>query len=362
MAIYSRAAAEKENADRVWWIDFYFQQKRYRQKIGSRKKDAINALADIKVQIATGKFIPPDKRQCQILSNPGHVLFSTFATEDFLNWSKVHHSASHHDRLRRIINKHLIPYFDGCYLDEISYKQIEDYIITRQKSGYKRGKRAKPIKNTTINREICCIKIIFRKAVEREYLEKSPAKKVKALKEIPNPPRLLEKDEISRLREEVPKRLKAMVACGFFAGLRSGELFHLQWNDCNFKTEELTVVSRQDHQTKNNKSRRIPMNDFLVEALRNHERTTSPYVFPNEEGSPYRDIRNALKSAAERAGIEGGITMHQLRHAFCSHALMQGIDPRTVQKWMGHQSLNTTLLYAHISPDHEKDAIKKLKF
>jgi site-specific recombinase XerD len=54
--------------------------------------------------------------------------------------------------------------------------------------------------------------------------------------------------------------------------------------------------------------------------------------------------------------------MHQLRHAFCSHALMQGIDPRTVQKWMGHKDLNTTLRYAHVSPDHEKAAIQQLRY
>ena len=54
--------------------------------------------------------------------------------------------------------------------------------------------------------------------------------------------------------------------------------------------------------------------------------------------------------------------MHQLRHAFCSHALMQGIDPRTVQKWMGHKDLKTTLKYAHVSPDHEREAIQRLRY
>jgi len=51
-----------------------------------------------------------------------------------------------------------------------------------------------------------------------------------------------------------------------------------------------------------------------------------------------------------------------LPHAFCSHALMQGIDPRTVQKWMGHRDLKTTLRYAHVSPDHEKTAIQRLTY
>ena len=76
-----------------------------------------------------------------------------------------------------------------------------------------------------------------------------------------------------------------------------------------------------------------------------------------------RTHRVVWNNAADRAKVEGPIKLHQLRHAFCSHALMQGIDPRTVQKWMGHKDLKTTLRYAHVSPDHERSpeaAIQKV--
>ena len=73
-------------------------------------------------------------------------------------------------------------------------------------------------------------------------------------------------------------------------------------------------------------------------------------------------MRKSLNKAAADAGISGEIGLHQLRHAFCSHALMAGVDPRTVQKWMGHRDLKTTLRYAHVSPDHEKMAIQRLRY
>ena len=41
---------------------------------------------------------------------------------------------------------------------------------------------------------------------------------------------------------------------------------------------------------------------------------------------------------------------------------MMGVDPRTMQKWMGHKDLATTLRYAHVSPDHEKAAIERLHY
>ena len=95
---------------------------------------------------------------------------------------------------------------------------------------------------------------------------------------------------------------------------------------------------------------------------REHIIVDSPYVFSNRDGKPYTDIREPLDAAAQRAGIGDSVKLHQLRHAFCSHALMSGADPRTVQKWMGHKDLKTTLRYAHVSPDHEKAAIEQLRY
>jgi integrase/recombinase XerD len=85
-------------------------------------------------------------------------------------------------------------------------------------------------------------------------------------------------------------------------------------------------------------------------------------VFANPEGKAYNDVRKSLGKAAMRTGIQDKVGLHQLRHAFCSHALMSGIDAITVQRWMGHKSLTTTLKYAHVSPDHEKDAIQRLRY
>jgi site-specific recombinase XerD len=86
------------------------------------------------------------------------------------------------------------------------------------------------------------------------------------------------------------------------------------------------------------------------------------YGLMNRGGKLYYDSREPLNDAAHRAGINGSVKLHQLRHAFYSHALMSGIDPRTVQKWMGHKDLKTTLRDAHVSPDHEKAAIEQLNY
>lgn len=58
-------------------------------------------------------------------------------------------------------------------------------------------------------------------------------------------------------------------------------------------------------------------------------------------------MQDALKEAVKLAGVLKRITPHTLRHAFCTHALENGEEFRTVQSWMGHEDANTTLIYAH---------------
>ena len=358
MAVYKKKDA--------WWIDYYYLGRRHRRKIGTRKKDAEDALIQVKIQISAGTFVPISERQQSMEPLPSALTFQAFADQEFLPWSEAQHSAKHYVRLRSIIRVHLNPTFGHYPLAEITTKAIEDYMVRRRRSRYKRGRKTYPTAEATINRELCCIKVMLKKAVEWKYLESSTARGIKAFKENPVAPRLLEAHEINRLLDELPSNYKALVACAVYAGLRREELFYLQWNDIHWNRGELIVASRREHHTKNYESRRIPMNETFSEILRAHKAhhiiVGSPYVFANQEGKPYQNIRRPLDQAAQRAGIGDTVKLHQLRHAFCSHALMSGIDPRTVQKWMGHKDLKTTLEYAHVSPDHEKAAIEQLSY
>ncbi len=58
-------------------------------------------------------------------------------------------------------------------------------------------------------------------------------------------------------------------------------------------------------------------------------------------------VQKAMRRAVRAAGISKQITPHTLRHAYTTHALRAGNDPRTVQDTLGHESLETTMIYAH---------------
>lgn len=370
MGVYLRKVKDADTGKyvpgKIWYIGFYFQGQRYRYPIGPRKKDAEDTFVRIKADIAMGKFVGLDERQQQesIAMQQQPALFETFTKEEFLPWSESQHSPRHYTRLESMLRVHLNPYFGEYLLSEITAKLVEDYKGVRRRTKYRRGRQAKSVNPATINRELCCLKIVLRKAVEWGRIDRSPAQGIKGFKETPKKPRLPEREEIVRLLNELPEHFKALVACIVYAGLRRSELFHLRWEDVHLEIGELEVVSREEHPTKNNETRRIPIGAALDEILRRHHgnHRGGPLVFSNRDGKVYTDIREPLDLAAQRAGIEGGIKLHQLRHCFCSHALMQGIDARTVQKWMGHKDLKTTLRYAHVSPSHEKESIEHLKY
>lgn len=332
--------------------------KRIRKKIGTKKSEAVEAEARIRGEIAAGTYNPDPPRRAE-----SAITFADFVAKEFLPWSEVQHSDSHHSGLKYVLTIRMKPHFGDLQLQEITTKRIEDYKLARRSQSY-RGKgwtKAKRTSAATVNREIAALKAVFRQALAWGRVQHSPAAGVSGLRETPQPPRLLEGDEIIRLLVAMPDQLRAAVGCAVYAGLRVREILRLRWADVDLKAGVLTVVSREGGMTKSGKTRKVPIGDDLAELLRQHPRELgAKSVFPGVEGERH-DIRTALRFAAKRANLEK-VGMHQLRHAFCSHALMAGVDPRTVQGWLGHADLRTTLRYAHVAPDHERESIQRVQY
>ena len=246
--------------DDNWYTDVRYRYQgrsgRLRKKIGTRKKDADAAEAKIRTDIAAGTFVPAEVRAQQEMFDLTPLLFSDFVVSEFLPWSATEHSPRHHERVAHMLSLHMIPYMNGLHLHEITVKRIEDYKKARRRSRARgnKWKRSKAVKPATVNRELFCLKIVFRKAVDWGRLTHSPAADVKPFKELPAPPRLLEKHEVAALMEEVPPHLFAMVATLVYAGLRQAELFYQRqrkktrkWADFRRVVKFLAHIGHQRH-------------------------------------------------------------------------------------------------------------------
>ena len=112
--------------------------------------------------------------------------------------------------------------------------------------------------------------------------------------------------------------------------------------------------------TKNGDRREIPINQTLRGVLSNiPRRLDSPFVFVNEGGKRYGDVKKSFHAACRRAGIKD-FRFHDLRHTFASQLIMAGVDITTVKALLGHKTLTMTLRYSHLAPSHATNALSVL--
>ena len=97
------------------------------------------------------------------------------------------------------------------------------------------------------------------------------------------------------------------------------------------------------------------MNETVKATLKGIERKGT-YVFSNEAGGIFVNLRYSFEAAVRKSGITD-FRFHDLRHTFASNLVMEGVDIMTVKDLMGHKDLTMTLRYAHLAPKHKARAV-----
>ncbi|MEW6552991.1 MAG: site-specific tyrosine recombinase XerD [Actinomycetota bacterium] len=173
-------------------------------------------------------------------------------------------------------------------------------------------------------------------------------------------PRVLSQEETRRLLEqpvaEDPPGLRdrAILETLYGTGIRISELTGLDLEDVDLAEGELRVLG------KGSRERVVPIGSAAAAALREYmavgrsrlARTASQRaVFLNQRGGRLtrQGAWELVKKYARRAGLEGRMTPHTLRHGYATHLLENGADLRYIQELLGHASISTTQIYTHVS-------------
>ncbi len=340
-------AVRKPKGRKNWIVDLRDKAgRRIRKTVGGSKKIAEMVEADLKVKIAKEEFLG--------IVDPKKILFKEFAAE-FLEWAKVNRAEQTTKKYNSVIKKWLLPLWGKIYLQQITTKMIEDF----------KTSRATQVKPASVNKDLTVIMAMLSRAVDWGYLKESPAKrKVRTLKTPNDSYRFLSNEEADLLleacRDSECTDLYAMIVTAIHTGMRVGEIFNLHRQDINFKSGIIDVVSREGHLTKTNKSRSVPMSNFLTNVLQKHpRRIDSPFVFPGMGGGRRGDINRVLHRARKKAGV-AHFTVHDLRHTFASWAVMNGVHLVTLSKLLGHSDIKQTMRYAHLAPDYLRGSVSFL--
>ena len=144
-----------------------------------------------------------------------------------------------------------------------------------------------------------------------------------------------------------------MILVCFRHGLRASELCELQWSDVEFESATLHLRRAKGGQTGTH-----PLLGDELRALRALKRDAqSPFIFVSERGAPF--TVSGLQKMVERAGMEAKMPFkvhpHMLRHAAGYVLANKGTDTRTLQAYLGHRSIQSTVRYTELAPGRFKN-------
>ena len=359
--------------ENVWYLDVRIKGHSIRRRIGTSRKIAELALKDAEVKIARDEF-----------GFTKHDISIDKLIERFLEYNRTNHRASTTKRYKAVTD-HLRQYLKEKRHDIVAVSQLTSEVL----EGFKAFRRdswvnpnGKPVedeedvtesthlgaRSRTVNLELDGIKTMLNLAIRWEYLKENPVKYVKPLKtDDRRPVRFLNLSECDRLLAVASPDYYPILFTFLNTGMRKAELENLLWSDIDFKRSKIWVRAKEDWKPKTGE-REIPMAEELAEVLTTYrskstETSSAEYVFPvRNSGRSHNWLRTELIKLAQSAEIPDLTKVHTLRHTFASHLVMQGVDLPTISKLMGHSDIETTMIYAHLAPDHLANAVTKLPF
>jgi integrase len=278
--------------------------------------------------------------------------------EPFLTYSRTNNKPSTVYAKDWMFRVHLSPYFGSMRLDEIGAAQIE---------AYKAKKLDEGLDKKSINNHLAALRKLLNLAVEYAKLERAPKIRAFNIKSsFVSEDDYLDFDETERFLRAAAPEWKAFLMIGVKTGLRVGELLALKWQDIDLVAGHLivrrTLWRDQEGTPKGGQNRKVPLSPETLATLKAHRHLRGAYVFCDEKGArlTHSIVKDVVPATCRRAGLGKRITTHGLRHTFASHLVMRGASLKAVQELLGHESIEMTLRYSHLTPDVKREAVRLL--
>jgi integrase/recombinase XerD len=236
--------------------------------------------------------------------------------------------------------------------DQITEVQLQDYFLHRRNAD----------KWSAATLRICYsgIKFFFINVLKRDWhtLELIHAKREKRL------PTVLSLNEVWTILNAVrTPQNKAYLTTVYTCGLRLHEALYLQVNDIDSDRMRIHVRG------KGAKDRYVPLPESTLHLLRDYwKRHRNPaWIFPRlgrsgKEGPAAQipmskeTVQGALRRVLKQLKFKKRVSVHTLRHSYATHLLEAGVNLRRIQQYLGHSSLNSTMIYLHLTTQGHENA------
>lgn len=261
--------------------------------------------------------------------------------EDRFLHEQVEHYLSHIETLKKpntyrkyqAVLRRFQSEFPRRSVESITVEELNEFIVRLMK----RGMSA----NTVLHNVIIVAQFFRRNGRPGLTREMHLPEKISAL------PREYSEDDLAKFFGACDAWERALFSTFVLTGMREQEVMHLCWPDINFRLRTIRVTAKPERgfYPKRWEEREIPIANHLVSVLEGHPRTNSPFVFPSPTGNREQNMLRRVKEVAVRAGLKTEFDLKTFRSTYATRMLRAGFDVRTVQHWMGHKSLETTMRY-----------------
>ena len=256
---------------------------------------------------------------------------------------------------------HFLKHKNRQKLSNITEQNIQSYLRYLFKKNYTQN---------SIDRKISSLKTFFTFLKNSQIIHTNPTSTISTPQKVHQLPSVLSLEEVELLintpnksQEVLFARNTAIIEIMYSCGLRVSELTSLLSNHICYKTKTIKVVG------KGQKERIIPFGEVAKKKLLLYIKEIRPklnknnlsYFFLNNKGKQItrQQIWYIIKKRLLSCSINKKVSPHTLRHSFATHLLDNGTSIAIIQKLLGHQNINTTEIYTHISTKKLQEIHKK---
>ena len=258
------------------------------------------------------------------------------------------------------LRRHILPRLGTLRLDQVGYREVEDFKLYLATHPRKSGRVLKP---KTINNILAALHRMLMIAKKRGLISAIPEFEWfrSPLPEFD----FFTFEEATRLIEAAREEWRPMIQAAMRTGLRRGELLALRWQDVDLHAGKMLVrqniVRGVIGTPKSGKPREIPLSKETVAALKAHRHLRGPLVFCDQDGAGWKTnhVQRELARTCKKAGLRS-VGWHVMRHTFASHLAMRNVPLKAIQELMGHATIQMTMRYAHLAPGVTRTAVDLL--
>lgn len=246
---------------------------------------------------------------------------------------------------------------------DVDYKFIKGYLMKL----YDRK-----LSRNTIARKLSSLRSFYKYLFNNDVIKTNPFKYVSSPKKERKLPKYLGVSEIEEIfnvpdiKAPLGQRDKVILEVFYASGIRVGELVNIKISNIDFYKKEILILG------KGNKERIVEFGDYALDAINNYinngrkeilkkSNKSNDYLILNSRGDKIttRGIEKIIDNIVKKVSIKKHISPHMLRHSFATHLLNEGCDILTVKELLGHESLETTQVYTHVSNERLREVYLK---